>query len=84
MLRRTFRNRHAVTNGIGVQVDRNLQTQVGNGPKMVMKRFDAMVNGFADAINQAKEELKDMGFEHVEQICEMIMEKGGISRFMEN
>ena len=49
-----------------------------------MKRFDAMVNGFADAINQAKEELKDMGFEHVEQICEMIMEKGGISRFMEN
>ena len=59
-------------------------TQVGNGPKMVMKRFDAMVNGFADAINQAKEELKDMGFEHVEQICEMIMEKGGISRFMEN
>ena len=26
MLRRTFRNRHAVTNGIGVQVDRNLHS----------------------------------------------------------
>uniref|UniRef100_UPI004055E0C4 HipA domain-containing protein n=1 Tax=Agathobacter sp. TaxID=2021311 RepID=UPI004055E0C4 len=54
--------------------------QVGIGPKMAMKRFDAMVNGFVDAINQAKEELKGLGFEHVEQICEMIMEKGGIRK----
>lgn len=40
-----------------------------------MKRFDAMVNGFVGAMNQAKEELKAQGFEQVEQICEMIMKK---------
>lgn len=39
-----------------------------------------MVNGFVDAINQAKEELKVQGFEQVEQIYEMIMEKGGIKK----
>jgi len=59
-------------------------TQIEIGPKMVMKRFDAMVNGFVDAINQAKEELKSQGFDQVEQICTMILEKGGISRFIEN
>ena len=39
-----------------------------------------MVNGFADAISQAKDELKKQGFDQVEQICEMIMEKGGIRK----
>lgn len=47
---------------------------------MAMKSFDAMVNGFEVAINQAKEELKSQGFDLVEQICDMIMEKGGISK----
>lgn len=55
-------------------------SEVGLGAKMAMKRFDAMVNGFTDAINRAKGELKAQGFEHVEQICEMIMEKGGIRK----
>lgn len=55
-------------------------SQVGIGPKMAMKRFDAMVKGFGDAINQAKEELKNQGFEQVEQISEMIMKKGGICK----
>lgn len=32
-------------------------SQVGIGAKMAMKRFDAMVNGFVDAMNKAKEEL---------------------------
>ena len=40
---------------------------------MAMKRFDA-------AINQAKEKLKSQGFDQIEQICEMIMEKGGIRK----
>ena len=53
-------------------------SQVGIGPKMAMKRFDTMVNGFVTAINQAKEQLKIQGFDQVEQICDMIMEKGGI------
>ncbi|MBQ9926386.1 MAG: hypothetical protein IJO65_00285 [Lachnospiraceae bacterium] len=47
---------------------------------MMMKRFDAMVNGFAGAINRAKDELKKQGFDQVEIICEMIMEKGGIKK----
>ena len=55
-------------------------SQVGIGPKMAMKRFDTMVNGFVDAMNRAKEELKSQGFDQVEQICEMIMEKGGIKK----
>lgn len=54
--------------------------QVGIGAKMAMKRFDAMVNGFAGAINRAKDELKKQGFDQVETICEMIMEKGGIKK----
>ena len=57
-------------------------SQVGIGPKMAMKRFDAMVKGFETAINQAKEELKSQGFDQVEQICEMIMEKGGIRKVL--
>ena len=55
-------------------------TQVGIGTKIAMKRFDAMVKGFTNAINQAKKELQEQGFDQVEQICEMIMEKGGISK----
>ena len=39
-----------------------------------------MVKGFAMAINQAKEELKSQGFDQVEQICDRIMEKGGIRK----
>ena len=58
-------------------------TEVGIGPKIAMKRFDAMVNGFADAINSAKEELKSQGFDQVEEICKMIMEKGGIKKELE-
>ena len=55
-------------------------SQIGIGPKMAMKRFDTMVNRFEGAINQAKEELKSQGFDRVEQICDMIMEKGGIRK----
>ena len=55
-------------------------SQVGIGSKMAMKRFDVMVNGFVDAINQAKEQLKKQGFDQVEQICDMIMKKGGIRK----
>lgn len=55
-------------------------SQVGLGAKLAMKRFDTMVSGFPDAIIQAKEVLKAQGFDQVEQICEMIMQKGGISK----
>ena len=55
-------------------------SQIGLGAKMAMKRFDILVTGFAGAMNRAKEELKAQGFEQVEQICEKIMQKGGISK----
>lgn len=55
-------------------------SQVGIGSKMAMKRFDVMVNGFEDAINQAKKELYAQGFEQVEHICEIILKKGGIRK----
>ena len=54
--------------------------QVGIGTKMAMKRFDSMVSGFSDAMNQAKAELKQQGFGQVEQISEQIMKKGGIRK----
>ena len=57
-----------------------MAAQVGIGTKMAMKRFDTMVKGFADAINQAKEELKKQGFHQAEEISEMIMRKGGIKK----
>lgn len=52
--------------------------QTGIGTKIAMQRFDTMASGFVHAINRAKEELKDQGFGHAEQIYEMIMKKGGI------
>ena len=55
-----------------------MASKVGIGSKMAMKRFDAMVNGFVDAINLAKDELKKQGFNQVEEISKMIMAKGGI------
>lgn len=55
-------------------------SQVGLGAKMAMNRFDAMATGFVGAMNRAKQELKAQGFEQVEQICEKIMQKGGISK----
>lgn len=43
---------------------------------VAMKRFDAMVNGFTDALEQAKRELEMRGIHQTDQI----MEKGGIKK----
>ncbi|MDY3249817.1 MAG: hypothetical protein SOX32_05650 [Candidatus Choladocola sp.] len=59
----------------------NEASSVGLGPKMAMKRFDHLVDNFADALNQAKEELLRQGFYQTEEISEMIMKKGGINHF---
>lgn len=45
-----------------------------------MRRFDEMVSGFKNAINRAKTELHAQGFEEVDRISSMIMEKGGIKK----
>lgn len=39
-----------------------------------------MVSGFADALKQAKRELNVRGITQTDQICEQIMEKGGIKK----
>lgn len=57
-----------------------MAAQVGLGAKMAMRRFDAMVDGFVDSINKAKAELLTRGFDQAEEICAMIIEKGGIRK----
>ena len=54
--------------------------QIGLGSKMAMGRFDAMVDGFDAALNRAKEELLSQGFTEAEELCKLIMEKGGIKK----
>ena len=50
-------------------------SQIGIGTKMAMKRFDTMINNFENAILQAKQTLKEQGFEQVEEIYYKIMEE---------
>jgi len=58
----------------------NMAVQIGLGSRMLMRRFDTMVGEFELALNRAKKELQKQGFDEVEQICEMIMKKGGIKK----
>ena len=55
-------------------------SNIGIGKKIAMDRFDNMVNGFNDALCNAKEQLQVQGFNHVEHISNKIMEKGGINK----
>ena len=56
----------------------NMTKEIGLGSRMAMGRFDAMVDGFDAALNRAKEELLSQGFTEAEELCKLIMEKGGI------
>lgn len=51
---------------------------LGLGSKMAMKRFDQMVKNFNHAIEKAKTELEKQGFDQMEGIKNMILEKGSI------
>lgn len=55
---------------------------IGLGKKVAMKRFDTMVNKFVKAMKLAQNELKEQGFHQVDEICNKILEKGGIKRFL--
>ena len=55
-------------------------TQIGLGTKIAMRRFDVMVNGFTDALEQAKRELEMRGIHQTDQIGDQIIEKGGIKK----
>lgn len=67
-------------NEISRELFEKMAAQVGMGSKIAMKRFDVMVKRFVEALNQAKEELKEQGFNQVEEIYEMIIKKGGIKK----
>ncbi len=54
--------------------------QVGIGARLAMQRFDAMVNSFSDALEEAKQELYQYGIDQTDQIAEQILEKGGIKK----
>ena len=60
----------------------NAAQQVGVGKKMAMKRFDMMAERFVHALSLARDELVLLGFDHVQQIYEMILEKGGIRNYL--
>lgn len=51
---------------------------VGLGSKMAMKRFDAMVRDFPDALRASADELSQQGFDKTEEFCERILRTGGI------
>ena len=55
---------------------------IGLGRKIAMKRFDDMTNKFEKAIMLAKKELEKQGFYQVDDICQKILEKGGIKRYL--
>ena len=67
-------------NEISRELFEKMAAQVGMGSKIAMKRFDVMVKRFVEALNQAKEELKEQGFNQVEEIYEMIIKKSGIKK----
>jgi serine/threonine-protein kinase HipA len=48
---------------------------VGLGRKMAMKRFDTMVGKFPEALKMASEELKQQGFDGIEEIYEQILKR---------
>jgi serine/threonine-protein kinase HipA len=48
---------------------------IGLGSKMAMKRFDTMVEKFPDALRMAADELKQQGFEGIEEVYELILKR---------
>jgi serine/threonine-protein kinase HipA len=51
---------------------------IGLGSKMAMKRFDLMVEKFPDALRKAADELKQQGFEGIEEVYELILKRNTI------
>ena len=69
-------------NEISRESFKNAAAQVEIGTKIAMKRFDDMINGFMNALNQAKQELDQYGIKQIDQIGAQIMEKGGIKNYI--
>ena len=69
-------------NEISRESFKNAAAQVGIGTKIAMKRFDDMINGFTNALEQAKRELDQYGINQIEQIGAQIIGKGGIKNYI--
>ena len=55
---------------------------VGLGANMAMKRFNDLVSGFKDALDNAKNELLEQGYYDVEEIHNKIFSRGGIKNYL--
>ena len=55
---------------------------VGLGTQMAMRRFDAMIKNFENAMKCAQNELEESGIYHTEEICAQIFRKGGIKLYL--
>ena len=52
---------------------------IGLGTNLAMKRFDAMVSHFHEALNKAVIDLELQGFVHAHDLKGKILSRGGIS-----
>ncbi|MDO4528425.1 MAG: HipA domain-containing protein, partial [bacterium] len=54
---------------------------VGLGVNLAMKSYDAIVSRFTDALNKARVELDDQGYDGVDEIYNKILSNGGIKNY---
>lgn len=54
----------------------------GLGAKMALRRFDDMVDKFADALNHATNDLDNLGFHDARSLSHQILDKGGIHHYI--
>ena len=54
----------------------------GLGVKMALRRFDDMVDKFADALNHATNDLDNLGFHDALSLSHQILDKGGIHHYI--
>lgn len=57
-------------------------SMLGLGSGIAMKHFDALTAGFEKAVCQAKEELKEQGFQDIDVIAQQILRKGAINKYL--
>lgn len=75
---------------IGIGGERNLDlikrehfadaaSESGLNPRLALRRFDAMADGFERALNETAQELSVQGYANVKEIKENILKSGGYS-----
>lgn len=55
---------------------------ISMGSKLAERAFDSMASNFIKALHQSVEELEKQGFTNAEHIAEMILQSGGIAKFL--